>query len=85
MSTLRCMSKTEEMNLHTQSLVFRSCADPFHHETDGAGLEPVTSHLNSYEWLVDKYFIFLSKTIVNGRTGRDKEEIERKVFKLYCC
>jgi hypothetical protein len=64
----------------THSFVFLSCADPFHHETDGAGLEPVTSHLNSYEWFVDKYFIFLSKTIVNGRTGRDKEEIEMEKF-----
>lgn len=63
----------------THSLVVRSWDDPFHHEIKGAGLEPVTSHFKSYEWLADRYFTSWSNLIVNGRTNFLQERREEKL------
>lgn len=62
----------------THSRVVRSCAEPFHHEINGAGRDPVTSHFKSYEWFADKYFTSWSNLIVNGRTNYTNEEKENE-------
>lgn len=66
----------------THSLVVRICVEPFHHVMSGAGRLPVTSHLKSYEWFVDKYFTSWSSLIVNGRTKwlRERKKEKRESF-----